>query len=80
MQTNMSGGATAFSYKRNQASLLAIGFVVVYILVAFVIGIVFLGIVPVLMAVNAFKRAEPLRFVALGVAIVGIVASLAFLL
>jgi Protein of unknown function (DUF2510) len=65
--------------KRNSKSLTALGVVAVYIVLALSTGIVFIGILPVLMAVRATKRKEQLAPVAIIAAVIAVgVALLAF--
>jgi hypothetical protein len=65
--------------KRNSKSLTAIGVVAIYIVLALSTGIVFIGILPVLMAVRATKRKEQLAPVAIVAAVIAVgVAFLAF--
>jgi hypothetical protein len=76
----MAYGQIAPSFaKRNSKSLTAIAVVAVYIVLALSTGIVFIGILPVLMAVRATKRKEQLAPVAIVAAVVAVaVALLAF--
>jgi len=60
----------------NQQSLVAIGFAIGYLVLAQFVGIVFLGIVPVMSAVRAVQRKEPLAPVAVVVAGLAIVLGL----
>jgi hypothetical protein len=58
----------------------AIGFSIVYIVIALAAHVVFFGIVPVLAAVRAFKRREPLAplaAVAAGVSVIIAIAAIA---
>jgi Protein of unknown function (DUF2510) len=65
--------------KRNSKSLTAMGVVAIYIALALSTGIVFIGILPVLMAVRATKRKEQLAPVAIIAAVIAVgVALLAF--
>jgi hypothetical protein len=54
------GGRYARPRGPNSFSLTAIGFSVVYVVLAFATGFVLLGIVPVISAVRAFQRGEKL--------------------
>jgi hypothetical protein len=60
----------------NHQSLVAIGFAVGYLVLAQVAGIVLLGIVPVMAAVRALGRKEPLAPVAMASAITAVVLGL----
>ncbi|WP_426573335.1 DUF2510 domain-containing protein [Aquihabitans sp. McL0605] len=64
----------------NRQSLIAIGVGVAYLALAMTVGIVFLGIIPVMASFQAFSRKEPLAPVALlvgiGSAALGVMAIL----
>jgi hypothetical protein len=64
--------------QRNQASLTAMAFSVVYVLIAVTSHFVLLGIAPAFMTYRAFQRKEPLAPVALIAAIVTVGTALAF--
>ena len=62
--------------KQNGYSLATVGVVIAYLLVLAFAGIVFLGILPIFMAYSAVQRKEPLRWAAVGIAVIAIVFAI----
>jgi hypothetical protein len=78
--SSYGGFAPAPSFaRRNQGSLTAIGVAALYVMVAVTVHFVFIGIVPAMAAVRAFRRKESLAPVAAVAAAVAIVVSLTVL-
>ena len=65
--------------QRNRLSLITAAVVAGYIGVAMTVGIVFVGILPILLSVRAVKRREPLAPFAVGAAIVAVIVAVAAL-
>jgi hypothetical protein len=59
----------------NQYAFITFGVVALYVLLAITTGIVFIGIVPILMAVRSFQARESLAPVAIGAAVVSVVIA-----
>jgi hypothetical protein len=71
------GGAGQGTFaRRNQASLIAIGFATVYVLLELTAHIFILGILPVLMTVRAFQRKEQLAPFAVVAAVIAVAVAL----
>jgi hypothetical protein len=62
--------------KRNRLSLIAIGVVAIYIVLALATHVVFLGIFPVIMCIRATKSKEPLAPLAIVGAVVAVAVAL----
>jgi hypothetical protein len=65
--------------QQNKFSLITGGIVAVYVFLALTTGIVFIGILPILMSVRALRRKEPLGPLAVGAAILAVIIALAAL-
>jgi hypothetical protein len=63
---------SAFHY-RNRASVTAIGMALVYMAIVFVVHIAILGIFPVIAAVGAMRRREPLAPLAIVISVIPLV-------
>jgi Protein of unknown function (DUF2510) len=63
----------------NQYALITLGVVALYLVVALSTGIVFIGVLPVLMSIRSLRHREPLAPVAIGAAIVSVVVAVAVL-
>jgi hypothetical protein len=61
--------------QQNKFSLITGGIVAAYVFLALTTGIVFIGILPVLMSVRAVRRKEPLGPVAVGAAILAVIIA-----
>ena len=70
-------GAPTSTWARNRYSFIAVIIVAAYVLLALAARVAFLGILPLGMSIRAMSAKEPLAPVALGIAIVGIVAGIA---
>jgi Protein of unknown function (DUF2510) len=69
-------GQTNVSFaKRNSKSLTAIGVVVLYIVIALSTRVVFIGVLPVLMAARATKQKEQLAPVAIVAAVIALAVA-----
>jgi hypothetical protein len=74
--TGIYGQTQASFAKRNSKSLTAIGVVALYIVIALSTRVVFIGVLPVLMAVRATKRKEQLAPVAIVAAVIAVAVAL----
>jgi hypothetical protein len=67
------------SHSPNQFALITFGIVALYLVVAATTGIVFIGIVPILMSIRSLRRQEPLAPFAIGAAVVSLLVSVTVL-
>jgi hypothetical protein len=65
--------------QQNKFSLITGAIVAAYVFIAVTTGIVFIGILPVLMSVRAIRRREPLGWLAVGAAILAVIIAFATL-
>ena len=72
-----TSGQTGTLFQRNRYSAITVGVACVYVLLAFTANIVFIGILPIVFTVRAFRNGEKLAPVAAVVAALAVVVSLA---
>jgi hypothetical protein len=66
-------------WHRNSFALVSVGVVAIYLVLALTVGVVFFGILPVLLSIRSVRVREPLAPLAIAAAVVAVVIAVAVL-